>query len=219
MPIEVTAPTPRPMLVVVLADTSGSMAVDGKITVLNDAVSRMVDAFKQLEVPGCELVISAISFGGTAALHLPPTAVGDVQWAPLTAGGATPMGAAFGLAKQLLEDASIVPERSHRPNLVLVSDGIPTDQWEQPLKVLDATEQARRALRFAVGIGADARQDVLKRFAGDEGEVVPVEAVEMLTEFFRYVTYAVTTAAQRPVRTQADLPTFVDYPSSEDLEF
>ena len=63
MPIEVTAPTPRPMLVVVLADTSGSMAVDGKITVLNDAVSRMVDAFSQLQVPGCELIISAISFG------------------------------------------------------------------------------------------------------------------------------------------------------------
>ena len=219
MPSEVTAPTPRPMLVVVLADTSGSMAVDGKITVLNDAVSRMVDAFKQLEVPGCELVISAISFGGTAALHLPPTAVGDVQWAPLTAGGATPMGAAFGLAKQLLEDASIVPERRPRARRVPGWDGVSIAVGAVPLKDLDATEQARRALRFAVGIGADARQDVLKRFAGDEVEVVPVEAVEMLTEFFRYVTYAVTTAAQRPVRTQADLPTFVDYPSSEDLEF
>ena len=110
MPIEVSAPPSRRMLVVILADTSGSMAVDGKITVLNDAVSRMIEAFKQLQVPGCELVIAAISFGGSATLHLPPTTAANVEWRPLAAGGATPMGAAFGLAKELLEDAAVVPE-------------------------------------------------------------------------------------------------------------
>lgn len=219
MPIEVSAPEPRPMLVVVLADTSGSMGVDGKITVLNDAVSRMVDAFKQLHVPGCEIVLSVVAFGGSASVHLAPTAVREVQWSPLGAAGGTPMGAAFDLASRLLADESVVPPRSFRPNLVLVSDGIPTDEWESPLRALDAIEHAKRALRFAVGIGADARGEVLKRFAGDVGEVVPVERVELLTEFFRYVTYTVTRAAQRPVRSQAELPTFKNYPSNDVVEF
>jgi len=219
MPIEATAPEPRPMLVVVLVDTSGSMGVDGKITVLNDAVRRMVAAFQQLTVPGCNILMSVISFGGSASVHLPPTPVGDVQWTDLTAAGGTPMGSAFQLASHLLVDPAIVPSRSFRPNLVLVSDGIPQGDWEGPLGELDVQEQAKRALRFAVGIGADARMEVLKRFAGELGEVVPVERVELLTEFFRYVTYTVTKAAERPVRSQAELPTFKEYPSNDVIEF
>lgn len=219
MPIEVSVPQARPMLVVVLADTSGSMSVDGKIAVLNDAVRRMVGAFQQLSVPGCEIVLAAITFGSETRLHLPPTRVADVVWTPIVAGGPTPMGAAFTKARELLADPNISPSRAFRPNLVLVSDGIPTDDWEGSLRSLDAEEQARRALRFAVGIGADARQDVLKRFAGDLGEVVPVQQVEMLTEFFRYVTYTVTQAAQRPVRSQAEMPTFKDFPTNDVIEF
>lgn len=219
MPIEVSIPEPRPMLVIVLADSSGSMGVDGKITVLNDAVRRMVAVFKQVRVPGCQIVMSVVAFGGSAYVHLPPTHVHSVLWAPLTAGGPTPMGAAFSLASQILDDNAVLPPRSIRPNLVLVSDGIPTDDWESPLEELNGREHAKRALRFAVGIGADARSDVLKSFAGDLGEVVPVERIELLTEFFRYVTYSVTQSAQRPMRSQSDLPTFKDYPTDEAVEF
>lgn len=219
MPIEVSAPQPRSMLVVILADTSGSMSVDGKIDVLNDAVSRMVVAFQQVHVPGCEIVLAVITFGNDTAIHLPPTPVINVEWSPIAAGGPTPMGAAFTKAHEVLADPEISPSRAFRPNLILVSDGIPTDDWEAPLKLLDAEEQAQRALRFAVGIGSDARQDVLKRFAGDLGEVVEVQQVELLTDFFRYVTYAVTQAAQRPVRSQAELPTFKDYPTNDVIEF
>jgi hypothetical protein len=56
-------------------------------------------------------------------------------------------------------------------------------------------------------------------FAGPEGEVVPVERVELLTEFFRYVTLTVTSAATRPVKSQTELPTFKDFPTNEIIEF
>lgn len=219
MPIEVSAPAPRAAPVIVLADTSGSMSVDGKIDVLNDSINRMLRAFRQLDLPGCEIVLSVISFGGDARVHIPPTPVDQAEWKPLAATGRTPLGAAFDVARQMLEDPDAVPSRSYKPNLVLVSDGIPTDEWQSPLKALDESTQGSRALRFAVGIGAEAKHDVLRQFAGVEGQVVPVEDVELLTEFFRYVTMTVTQAAQRPVQSQAELPTFESRRPNEIIEF
>jgi uncharacterized protein YegL len=129
------------------------------------------------------------------------------------------MGHAFTLAAELLDDERAVPTRSYQPNLVLVSDGIPTDRWEEPLKRLNEARRAGKALRFAIGIGSDQKVDVLARFAGDEGEVVPVERVELLTEFFRYVTYTVSQSVANMVTSQAELPTFKDFPTDDFIEF
>lgn len=220
MAIEVDEPEPRRLPVLVLADTSGSMGVDGKIEVLNDAVRRMVEAFARIDLPECEIVVAVISFGGDEALvHITPTPARRLDWTPLTAEGRTPMGHAFDLARDLLAEPETVPRRSYRPHLILVSDGIPTDEWRPALARLDEAEQATRALRFAVGIGADAKIDVLRAFAGEFGEVVPVEQVEMLTEFFKFVTYTVTASIHKPVASQADVPTFQEYPVNDVVEF
>ena len=82
-----------------------------------------------------------------------------------------------------------------------------------------ASRRAGRALRFAVGIGSDQKLDVLKRFAGVEGQVVPADRVELLTEFFKYVTYTVTRSVTSMAESQAALPTFQDYPADEVVEF
>jgi uncharacterized protein YegL len=219
MPIQVNAPEPRLMPVILLLDTSGSMGVDGKIATLNDAVSRMINAFKQVEIPGCQTVISVVSFGGTAKIHIPATPVSLIDWKPLGAAGNTPMGAAFQLVGKILQDPTVVPERSFRTNLVLVSDGIPTDDWEKHLSDLDESSHGKQAMRFAVGVGADVRLDILKSFAGKEGEVVPVDRVELLTEFFKYVTYTVTQVAKKRPKSQTELPTFKDFRSKEHFEF
>ncbi|MFL5346088.1 MAG: hypothetical protein ACJ8AT_14970 [Hyalangium sp.] len=46
----------------------------------------------------------------------------------MPAEGRTLMGAAFELARELIEDRTRLPARAYRPTLVLVSDGIPTDE-------------------------------------------------------------------------------------------
>ena len=219
MPITVKAPEPRQLLVVLLLDTSASMAVDGKIDVLNDSVRRMLNVFKKIEIPGCQIDLSVITFGGEAAVHMPPSNVQDVEWVPIGTSGNTPMGAAISLATKLLNDESVVSRRSYKPNLVLVSDGIPTDEWRKPLELMGSSEHGKRAFRFAVGIGSDLKFDVLKDFAGKDGEVVPIEKVELLTDFFRYVTVTITQVAKSPVVSQADTPTFKVFPTNEIIEF
>ena len=61
--------------------------------------------------------------------------------------------------------------------------------------------------------------DVLTDFAGKDGEVVPAERVELLTEFFRYVTLTVTRAGTRTVKSQTELPTFKNFSTNEIIEF
>jgi uncharacterized protein YegL len=89
----------------------------------------------------------------------------------MEAKGATPMDAAFDLATQLLEDKTITLSRSYHPNLVLISDGQPTDErgrpsenWKEPLQQLLHSKRASKALRFAMGIGPDADETTLKHF-------------------------------------------------------
>ena len=55
----------KPLPVVLLLDTSGSMYGD-KINSLNDAVRKMLATFRKEESQASEFLVSIITFGGTA---------------------------------------------------------------------------------------------------------------------------------------------------------
>ncbi len=55
------------------------------------------------------------------------------------------------------------------PILILITDGNPTDDFDQGLQTLMAGKLGRNAKRLAVGIGLDVDQDILRRFIGDKG--------------------------------------------------
>lgn len=59
--------SPRPLPVIVLADVSGSMAVNGKIDALNDAVSEMIATFAEEEDTRAVIHVSVITFGEDGA--------------------------------------------------------------------------------------------------------------------------------------------------------
>lgn len=139
---------PRPLPVVALADISGSMQpneTEDKIGVLNRCMATMLSSFAGLDSVRGEVSIGVVVFGGTQArIHLPLGLARDARWVDMVAGGRTPMGGAFSLARELLEDDALVPERAFQPMLVLVSDGVPTDDWEQPLDDLLASRAGPR---------------------------------------------------------------------------
>lgn len=201
---EFTISSARPLPVILMADVSGSMAADGKIDALNSAVAEMQAAFAEEEDGRAEIHLAIVTFGGTAALHLPPTPAGDVQWTPMQASGRTPMGAALDIVTDLVEDRDHIPGRAYRPTIVLVSDGLPNDEWEGPLKRLLGSERAAKAQRFALGIGADADHDVLRTFLDDpEGRVFEAHEAREIRKFFRWVTMSVTSRSRsgQPNRT------------------
>jgi len=195
---EFTVPTARPLPVIILADVSGSMKADGKIQSLNQATKEMLESFRDEDDLRAEIHVTVITFGAAGAqVHLPLVAASVAKWSDLPAAGKTPMGAAFAAAKALLDDRDVVPSRAYRPTIVLVSDGEPTDEWEAPLGELLASERGGKAFRMALGIGADAKPEVLAAFLHDpEARVFRAEEARKIREFFRFVTMSVTSRSR-----------------------
>src|SRR4051794_10109004 len=126
-----TISAPRPLPVIVLADVSGSMSVDGKIDVLNDSIEAMVRDFASQDDRRGEIQVAVIAFGGESARHVQaPVPARSFSWQAMEADGRTPLGSALEMVRELLEDRHQIPSRAYRPTLILVSDGQPNDQWE-----------------------------------------------------------------------------------------
>jgi len=196
-PREFTVSLARPLPVILMADVSGSMAADGKIEALNSAVAEMIAAFAEEDDGRAEIHVSVVTFGGDARLHVESTPASEVRWTPMRAYGRTPLGAALDLVTDLVEDRERLPKRAYRPTLVLVSDGLPNDEWRGPLDRLQASASACRAQRFALGIGADADHDVLRAFLGDAQErVFDAHEAREIRRFFQWVTMSVTSRSR-----------------------
>lgn len=196
----VTVPSARMMPVIILADISGSMSVNGKINVLNRAIAEMIASFAREQDVRADIYVGVITFGqGGAKIHQPLLPASQIQWTDMQALGPTPLGAAFDLTTSMVEDRNKIPSRAYHPNLILVSDGQPTDNWQEPLKQLLTASRTSKALRFAMGIGADADYDTLKEFLTGQHPEIPVFRADETTkiqQFFRWVTFSVTSRSK-----------------------
>ncbi|TNC83421.1 MAG: tellurite resistance protein TerY [Thalassolituus sp.] len=213
----------RPLPVILLADTSGSMSVDGKINALNKALKDMIGTFAGESRLRAELQVAVITFGGSADIHLPLTAAHKIeQIEDLPAAGGTPMGAAFKLAADLIEDQEQIPSRAYKPVVVLVSDGHPTDNFAPGMEQIMNGNRSAKATRFAMGIGSDADLALLGDFANDiEAPVFKAENARDIHRFFKAVTMSVTARSQSTTPNQSvplSLPTASTL-TSEDDEF
>ena len=189
------ANTARPLPVIVLADTSGSMGDNGKIEALNQALREMIRSFATESRVRAEIQVGIITFSGTSAdVHLPLTPAHQIlETKTMIARGKTPMGAAFDAVRTLLEDRDLIPARAYRPALVLISDGLPNDDWEQPLSRLQSSERAKKATRFAMSIGDDANDEMLSKFLNDkEAPLFKTHEARDIHRFFKAITMSVT---------------------------
>jgi uncharacterized protein YegL len=205
-PKKFTITAPKPLPVVLLLDVSGSMSGD-KINNLNKAVEDMLKAFAQEGKMETEILVSVITFGSRVELPLPYTKASQIQWQTLRADGDTPLGAALKKAKDMIEDKETTPSRAYRPTVVLVSDGQPTDSWEEPLGNFIAQGRSSKCDRMAMAIGEDADEAVLKRFiAGMPHELFQAKDAARIPEFFRLVTMSVTTRSRSQNPNEVPVP-------------
>jgi uncharacterized protein YegL len=174
---------------------------EDKIGVLNRSLVTMFDAFARLDSVRGRVHVGVIVFGGEEArLHMNVTAAPEAEWNDMEAAGRTPMGAAFDLAREVLEDADEVPPNAFQATIVLVSDGVPTDEdWETSLQDLCASPRGAKALRIALGIGTDLTPDaveVLRRFSTPGIGVLRAEQADQIPEHFKWITQTVTDQMQ-----------------------
>ena len=185
----------RPLPVFLLLDISDSMKTDNKITTLNKAAQDMIEILKKDDGMRAEIHVSVITFGGEGGkLHQPLQPVKSLQWKDMTASGHTPMGEAFTIAADMIEDRSIVSSRGYRPVLALISDGQPNGgDWRSPLKRLLTAERAQKGDRFALSVGSDTDVNVLKDFVNkaDGGGVFQADEATQIIEFIKFLTMSI----------------------------
>ena len=192
-PSQYTVQTAKPIPVLLLLDTSSSMS-GPKIDTLNSAVRQMIAAFAKEGRREVEVKVSIITFGSSINRLQPFTSASAIDFQPLSAGGMTPLGAALRAAKDMIEDKTETPGRAYRPTVILVSDGQPNDQWEEPLRAFISEGRSAKCDRMAMAIGRDADKDILGRFIeGTPNPIFEARQAADIHEFFRLVTMSVTT--------------------------
>jgi len=194
----------RPLHFIYLCDCSGSMAAQGKMQALNQAIRQSLPGMARVarDNPEARVLVRAVRFADRAHWHITePTPVEQLQWQDLQAGGVTAMGEALELVAGQLASPPM-EERALPPVLVLISDGQPTDDFEAGLARLLRQPWALKAVRLAIAVGHDADQEVLQQFIGPEpssaraGAEVPGASGEMP----RHQVAAPSRSARRPLQ-------------------
>ena len=103
------------------------------------------------------------------------------------------MGTALLMAKDLIEDKEIIPSKGYRPAVVLVSDGAPNDDWQQPMENFISNGRSSKCERFAMAIGTTQEDPVLNKFlSGTENKVFLASDASKIRDFFKFVTMSVS---------------------------
>ncbi len=187
---------PRPLPVILLLDTSGSMSLDENIETLKVAVREMIQNFKSSSNAIVSIRVGIIIFGGDEAeLFLPLSDVSEIDvncMESVCASGRTPMGSAIRLAKKIVDDRKQIPGRAYAPTVVAVTDGQPNDEWENALVDFIHNGRSARCERMAMGIGEEVKTgpayEMLEKFVSHPDYLFGADDSLQISEFFRFVT-------------------------------
>lgn len=208
----------RPLPVIVAVDRSGSMEKDGKIDALNLALKNFISSLQGESNSKVEIQVALYSFGrNTATCDISLTPAAHIENVPVYEPfGKTPMGMAFAQMKEMIENRDIIPSRAYKPTIVLLTDGIPTDDYLPQMGALINDGRSSKAFRMAMAIGDDADKDMLASFVSEPEYLVSGDKARDIVKFFKYVTMSVTarTKSQSP-----DNPEIPPYPEDDIIEF
>jgi uncharacterized protein YegL len=205
----------RPLHFFYLCDCSGSMAAQGKMQSLNQAIRQSLPGMARVarDNPEARVLVRAVAFSDQARWHIAePTPVEELQWRDLEPRGVTAMGAALQLVAEQLHTPPM-EERALPPVLVLISDGQPTDDFEAGLGRLMREPWAQKAVRLAIALGHDADLEVLQQFIGpapanqhERSPRRPLQAsnATSLAQYIQWASTAVVGAASMPVSRMGD---------------
>ena len=189
--------------VIFVVDASGSMSGE-RMGSLNWAAKATVPAMREVayEHPAVDVLVRVCRFSDAVDWPVPvPTPVDGFLWANLSAGGESGMGAALTAVASALTELEAAGGRNLPPVIVLLSDGLPSDDARAGLAALDATGLGRQAIRIPIAIGSDANLDILQAFIGPSA-LRPLRAHNAET-LVRRMKWAATAPLRDPGGVQA----------------
>jgi uncharacterized protein YegL len=159
----------RTPLVLVL-DSSGSMDGD-PIAQLNKGLQLLEQELKDDAIAAKRVRVLVIRLGGYDEASVVADWQDAMDFTPptLEANGTTPAGQAVDLALTCIEDEKQRFKQAGvaytRPWLFLMSDGAPTDQWEDAAQRCRNAEAANKVAVFPIAVGQGAAAETLAQFS------------------------------------------------------
>ena len=153
--------------VCLLLDISGSMHGQ-PIDELSQGVKVLEATLKEDDTARYSVEISIVTFDSSVKVIQDFVAVNDFQAPNLSASGVTSMGSAINKGIDLIEQRKQVYKANgvnyHRPWLLLITDGAPTDSWQSAAQRVRQAESDRKLSFYTIGVqGADMQ--TLKQIA------------------------------------------------------
>ena len=149
--------------------------VGAKIGALNDA---MINILSELRYEGVPMEVSVLLYSKTVRwMYERPIDISEFEWKNVEANGMTAMGEAYiALAKRFTED-----EASNDVSIIIIiSDGYPTDDFDEGINALNETPSFLSSNRFAIAVD-DADEVALQQFTGNSDRVFKLKDINNLT--------------------------------------
>jgi len=154
-------------------DTSACMASE-KIAILNMEMEEAIDSIKKLsmEYADVQIKIAILEFSSSTR-WITNGLIEIEQFNGYNSDGLADFGAACKtLNDKLSRTAFMQDTRSFEPIIILMSQGIPSDDWKNPLIELRNNKWFAEAIKIAVAIGENANVDLLSEFTGSKDAVI-----------------------------------------------
>lgn len=180
----------RRLPVYLLLDTSGSMSGE-PIEAVKNGVQVMISSLRQNPQAIETAFISIITFDSVAQQIIPLTDLASFQMVDIKASGVTCLGDALKLVSNKIDNevAKTTTEQKGdwKPLVFIMTDGIPTDDWQQGLNEF---KQRKTAFTVACAAGSGADTNILKQITEN---VVSLDTADSASigKFFQWVTASI----------------------------
>lgn len=180
----------RRLPVYLLLDTSGSMSGE-PIEAVKNGVQIMISSLRQNPQAIETAFLSVITFDSKAQQIIPLTDLASFQMVDIKATGVTALGEALKLVAHKIDTevqkTTTEQKGDWKPLVFIMTDGIPTDDWQSGLNEFKRTKVAF-TVACAAGSGADA--NILKQITDN---VVSLDTADSASigKFFQWVTASI----------------------------
>jgi uncharacterized protein YegL len=180
----------RRLPVYLLLDTSGSMSGE-PIEAVKNGVQVMISSLRQNPQAIETAFISVITFDSSAKQIVPLTDLASFQMVDLKATGTTALGDALKVVSKCIDNevtkTTTQQKGDWKPLVFIMTDGIPTDDWQGGLNEF---KKCKTAYTVACAAGNGADTNILKQITQN---VVSLDTADgqSISKFFSWVTASI----------------------------
>lgn len=180
----------RRLPVYLLLDTSGSMSGE-PIEAVKNGVQVMISSLRQNPQAIETAFISVITFDSVAQQVIPLTDLASFQMVDIKASGVTALGEGLKLLSNKIDTevgkTTTEQKGDWKPLVFIMTDGIPTDDWQSGLKEF---QKRKTAFTVACAAGSGADTGILKQITTN---VVSLDTADSASigKFFQWVTASI----------------------------